>query len=109
MIILRNKNFSEELPSPQEQAKSSQELLIEQMKTQRALMQTQRQRERLQAEETQSRMKSLRQAQKIEKDKDEEQQKSNIRVKKLESDEGAKNVGLYKTKTRAVPPVPMKV
>lgn len=112
MIILRNKIFAEPqalTPDSNEQ-QNSQELLIEQMRMQRALLQNQRQRQKIQAQESRDRIKRTQDAQKLEQRRDEQEQKNQIRVKRLEMDrDEAKNVGLYKTKSHPVPPVPMKV
>ena len=91
MIVLRrSKSFS----SPeQSQEVTSRDLLVEQMKQQRQLLQTQRLREKLQAQERRDMM------------------KNQVKINKIqaEQNDGAKNVSLYKTRAKTVPPVSMKV
>lgn len=87
---------------------NSKDLLIEQMRLQRALLQTQRQRQQVQAQESRDRMRQIQSAQRIEQKKDEQESKNELKRRKLEVDEGAKNVGLYKTRSNPVSPVPMK-
>lgn len=104
MIILRNKNFSTT------DDVTSRDLQLEQMRMQRQLLQTQRMREKLAAQERRDAMKTLQQSQKDDTDEKESQAKNQIRLKKLDNEEtGAKNVNLYKTRSKVVSPVPMKV
>ena len=64
----------------------------------------------MQSQETRDRLRVINNAQKVEQQKDEVQSKNALKVKKLEEDDNsAKNVGLYKTRSKAVTPVPMKV
>ena len=98
----------EQQPNPGEQIKTSKDLLVEQMKLQRVLLQTQKQRQQVQAQETRDRMRQIQSAQKIEQRKEEQEDKSDLKRRKMEVDEGAKNVGLYKSRSNPVAPVPMK-
>lgn len=95
-------------PNPQAPVQNSTELLVEQMKLQRALLSVQKHRQKVQAEENRDRMRSLQNAQRIEQKRDEQENKNMIRRKKLEENEGAKNVSLYKTRSKGTDPVPMK-
>ncbi|MBP3732538.1 MAG: hypothetical protein J6I84_04755 [Bacilli bacterium] len=109
MIVLRrSKSFS----SPeQSQEVTSRDLLVEQMKQQRQLLQTQRLREKLQAQERRDMMKNLREAQKDSDEDKNDQMKNQVKINKIqaEQNDGAKNVSLYKTRAKTVPPVSMKV
>ena len=113
MIVKRSKSFAapqeqEQQPSNEQNVASSKDLLVEQMKLQRALLQTQKQRQQLQAQESRDRLRQVTTAQKIEQRKEEQEDKNNLKARKMEIDEGAKNVGLYKSKSTAVQPVSMK-
>ena len=101
---------AQQAPSQQQAATTSNELLIEQYRLQRLMLQTQKQRQMLRAQEERDRLRRLNNAQKVEQRKDEVESKNALRVKALENDsqDQAKNVGLYKTKSTAVAPVPMK-
>ena len=94
--------------NPEEQAKTSKDLLVEQMKLQRIMLQTQKQRQQLQAQESRDRMRQVQTAQKVEQKKEEQEDKNDLKRRKMEVDEGAKNVGLYKSRSNPVAPVPMK-
>lgn len=98
----------EQQPSPEEQVKTSKDLLVEQMKLQRVMLQTQKQRQQAQAQETRDRMRQIQSAQKVEQQKEEQEDKNDLKRRKMEVDEGAKNVGLYKSRSNPVAPVPMK-
>lgn len=69
-------------------------------------------RQRLQAEERMQEMKAQRDAQKIEQQKDEQQKDNQIKVKKMENQRESANdtnLPLYKTKSKPVKPVSMKM
>lgn len=123
MVILRKSKLFAAIPSavnkpgtPQEQEqqnpdepmKTSKDLLVEQMKLQRIMLQTQKQRQQLQAQESRDRMRQIQNAQRVEQKKEEQEDKNDIKRRKMEVDEGAKNVGLYKSRSNPVAPVPMK-
>ena len=118
MIVLRSKSYADPSYSPeppsqpqQENPLTSKELMIEQMRQQRQLMQTQRLRQKIQAQEARDRMRALQTAQRMDKEEKAEDAKNNIKVKKLENQDNsavAKNVPLYKTRSKLVAPVPMK-
>lgn len=94
-----------------EQQRSSKDLQIEQLRLQRQLLETQKLRQRIQAEERMQQLKANRQAQKIEQQKDEQQQDNQIKVKKIESQSNSdkfNNTPLYKTKSKPSPTVSMK-
>jgi len=112
MKILRNKFFAvSELPNSAQQmppSPTSKDMAMEQMKLQRQILQTQRMREQIQAQESRDRMKNLQTAQRIEQQKDEQLSKNRIKVAKLDKDKGAENVSLYKSRSKITEPVPMK-
>ena len=123
MVILRKSKLFAAIPSavnkpdtPQEQEqqnpdepiKTSKDLLVEQMKLQRIMFQTQKQRQQLQAQESRDRMRQIQNAQRVEQKKEEQEDKNDLKRRKMEVDEGAKHVGLYKSRSNPVAPVPMK-
>ncbi len=116
MRVLRSKSFANPLfnnNSPQDQQTkevTSRDLQIEQMKQQRQLLQTQRMREKLQAQERRDVLRHIRHANKDAAEEKADQVKTPTRLTQEQNDqnEGARNVGLYKTRAKAVPPVPMK-
>lgn len=117
MIILRSKFFADEQEqaaqnlqeSINQQQITSRDLQIEQMKQQRQILQTQRLREKIQAQERRDAMVNLRQAQKQQAKENNDDIKNQIKIAKNQAqEEGAKNVSLYKTRSKAVQPVPMK-
>jgi hypothetical protein len=80
------------------------------MKQQRQILQTQRLREKIAAQERRDSMKNLADAQKQEAKQNESETKNLIKTAKVQDQrEEAKNVGLYKTRSKPVQPVPMKV
>ena len=107
MIILRKKIFS---TTDNTENVTSRDLQLEQMRMQRQLLQTQRLREKIAAQERRDAMKNLQRSQKEDAEEKSSQAKNQINVKKLENDDlGAKNVNLFKTRSKVVAPVPMKV
>ena len=67
-------------------------------------------REKIQAQERRDSMKNLRAAQKDQEERDDNDIKNQIRIQKAQDakDDVARNVGLCKTKSKIVQPVPMK-
>lgn len=129
MIILRNKRYSDyvpklgetakvdngqeqpnqQLPSQGEQQVTSKDLQLEQFKLQRQQQLILHQQAMLQQKETLQRQRELVQRQKMENDKDESDNKDRIKIRQQEIKNGkADNTGLYKTKSKANQPVPMK-
>ena len=120
MILIRNKVFADlpqsqnqpnANPSPKDEMLTSKELMIEQMKQQRQIMQTQRLRQKIQAQENRDQLKAIQNAQRVEREEKDDDMKNNIKVKRIENQDNsaeAKNVSLYKTRSKIVPPVPMK-
>lgn len=129
MIVLRNKRYSDyvpkpgetakvdnergqpgqQLPSQEEQQVTSKDLQLEQLKLQRQQQLILHQRAMLQQKETLQRQRELVQRQKMENDKDESDDKDRIKIRQQEIKDGkADNTGLYKTKSKANQPVPMK-
>ena len=79
---------------------------------QRQLMMNQRMRQKLQAQERADRIKAITKSQLAEDKRDEADTKNQIKIKKIEQDNSAseaKNVHLYKTRSKMQAPVPMKV
>lgn len=130
MIVLRNKRYSDyvpksgetakvdngqgqqpsqQLPSQEEQQVTSKDLQLEQLKLQRQQQLILHQQAMLQQKETLQRQRELVQRQKMENDKDESDDKDRIKIRQQEIKDGkADNTGLYKTKSKANQPVPMK-
>lgn len=116
-MIIRRKLFAS-TPQPENKGQqpaqgfgdqmSSRDLQLEQMKLQRQLMQTERMKQKMQAEERRDEARRLMQQQKLEQQKEVEDNKQRIRIKKMESGENNVNVSLYKTKPHPTAPVPMK-
>ena len=114
---IRRKMFAS-VPQPQNnkgqevvggnQQLSSKDLQLEQMRLQRQLMQNERMKQKLQAEERRDEARRLMQQQKLEQQREVEDNKQRIRTKKMESGENNVNVSLYKTKPHPTAPVPMK-
>lgn len=95
-------------PSPDAQLRTSKDLLVEQMRLQKVMLQTQKQRQQLQAQESRDRLRQVTTAQRIAQRKEEQEDKNEIKRRKMEVEEGAKNVSLYKSRSGRVEPVPMK-
>ena len=118
MIILRNrksKSFSalDNINSAQDPNNqlTSKDLAIENMRMRRQLMLNQRMRQKLQAQERADQLKQISRAQRDEDARDEQDTKNQIKIKKIEQENSAseaKNVPLYKTRSKPVQPVPMK-
>ena len=116
MIIKRKLFANPTLEQPPEinqtrQEMSSRDLQIEQMRLQRQVLETQRMRQRIQAEERMQELKQSTQAQKIEQKKDEAREDNQLKVKKIDAQNNRKdvnNIGLYKTKSKPTPTVSMK-
>ena len=107
MIVLskKTKSFSFE---EQEQI-TSRELQIEQLRMQRQILETQKLKEKLRAQESQQRLKQLSQAQKVEQKRDMEEDKNQIKVRRIEDENNSpKNVSLYKTRSKVITPIPMR-
>lgn len=90
-------------PSPT----TSKELLVEQMKQQRQLLQTIRQRTKLEAEERKARIKAIQEAQKLEKRENSDMMKRIVKAHKDSEPKDKVNVSLYKSKSSPVTPVSM--
>ena len=116
-MIIKRRLYSDYLSGDNNQSVSqtqqvtSRSLQIEQMRLQRQLLQTQRMRQKLQAEERMERSRNLAQLQKSENQKDETQMDNQI---KLASDDRSKlnpadrNWNLVKSRTKISQPVSMK-
>lgn len=111
MRILRLKKFAEtDQENLNQQMITSRDLQIEQMKQQRQVLQTQRLREKIAAQERRDSLRNLSDAQKREAKENQEETKNQIKTAKIQDQrEEARNVNLYKTRSKPVQPVPMKV
>jgi hypothetical protein len=88
---------------------TSADLQAEQMRMQREQLKLQRQKERLRADETRRRLQMTQAAQRQQDERAEEEAKNQIRVKKMEQDNNRPdNVGLYKSRSKVVTPIPMR-
>lgn len=116
-MIIKRKLFA--YPTPEQvpeidQAKqemSSRDLQIEQMRLQRQILETQRMRQRIQAEERTQQLKQTTQVQKMEQKKDEVRDENQLKAKKIDAQNNRQeinNIGLYKTKSKPTPTVSMK-
>ncbi len=90
---------------------TSRTLLLQQMRLQRQIIQTQQARRKLEQQERLSKMKQLGQLQKTEQEKEDREKSNQVQIKK--SEDGVRkmndNTSLYKSKAKTVPPVSMKV
>lgn len=111
MRILRLKKFAEtDQENLNQQMITSRDLQIEQMRQQRQILQTQRLREKIAAQERRDSLRNLSDAQKREAKENQEETKNQIKTAKIQDQrEEARNVNLYKTRSKPVQPVPMKV
>jgi len=126
MIVLRNKKFSVPKPGemispvrqqqvPQQGNDNSQELTskdlqLEQMRMQKQILQIQHQKEQMKIKEDMARRRNLTQLNKMESEEKQTQQKNQIKTRRIEANnDKVDNTGLYKTKSKPIQPVPMKV
>lgn len=125
MIVFRRKEFAvadqgqgQIVYSPQQSDQASitnevtsRTLLLQQMRLQRQIIQTQQARRKLEQQERLSKMKQLGQLQKTEQEKEDREKSNQVQIKK--SEDGVRkmndNTSLYKSKAKTVPPVSMKV
>ena len=118
MRIRRSKFFSDpssqtqQPPTPQQELMDSKQLTLENMRLQRMIMQNQRIKQKMEAEERNSRLKSLAKMQQAEARKDETEKDNQVKIQKMTSDQqlnpADRNWRLVKSNSRPVPPVPMK-
>ena len=109
MRIKRKLFASQNTTQPEDNSQlTSRDIQLEQMKLQRQLMQTQRMKQKIQAEERNERAKRIMQQQKLEQQKEREEDRQMLRVKSMENKENNPNTSLYKTKSHPVTPVSMK-
>lgn len=126
MIVLRNKKFSVPKPGemisparqqqvPQQGNDNSQELTskdlqLEQMRMQKQILQIQHQKEQMKIKEDMARRRNLTQLNKMESEEKQTQQKNQIKTRRIEANnDKVDNTGLYKTKSKPIQHVPMKV
>ena len=125
MIVFRRKEFAladqgqgQTVSSPQQSDQASitnevtsRTLLLQQMRLQRQIIQTQQARRKLEQQERLSKMKQLGQLQRTEQEKEDREKSNQVQIKK--SEDGVRkmndNTSLYKSKAKTVPPVSMKV
>lgn len=125
MIVFRRKEFAladqgqgQIVSSPQQSDQvsitnevTSRTLLLQQMRLQRQIIQTQQARRKLEQQERLSKLKQLGQLQKTEQEKEDREKSNQVQIKK--SEDGVRkmndNTSLYKSKAKTVPPVSMKV
>jgi len=109
MIIIRK--WTRLFSSSGDNVVTSKDILIEQMKQQRQLMQTIRLKDKLRAEERKERMRSLQKIQKAKQEEDERIVKSITKAaeESTNNSEGikARAISLYKSRSTPVPPVSM--
>lgn len=101
---IRRKLFTDQAPEQM----TSRDMQLEQMKLQRQLMQTNRLRQKLEAQERRDESRRIMQLQKMEHLKDIEEDRQRVRVKKLEDKDDNVNTSLYKSKSHPIAPVSMK-
>ena len=125
MIVFRRKEFAladqgqgQIVSSPQQSDQASitnevtsRTLLLQQMRLQRQIIQTQQARRKLEQQERLNKMRQLGQLQKTEQEKEDREKNNQVQIKK--SEDGVRkmndNTSLYKSKAKTVPPVSMKV
>lgn len=79
------------------------------MRLQREQLKIQKQREQIKADELKKRLTISQSAQKQQAENQQEEAKNQIKVKKLEQDNNKpENVGLYKSRSKVVTPIPMR-
>ena len=128
MIILRNKKFAD-IPKPGEtlsekgansegnagestssQEVTSRDLQIEQMRLQKQLLLIQHQKQQMRVKEEMAKRRQLQQLSRMESEEKQSQRSNQVKVRKMEADkEKPDNTSLYKNRSQAVAPVPMKV
>lgn len=109
MIILKKKSKVFAQQGNNGSNPSSNDLMVQQMKLQKQVMETQKQREKLRSEETRKRLQVMQRTQKMQNEQDEEQREDQIKAKKLEMENNKPdNQGLYKSKSKIVTPIPMR-
>lgn len=92
----------------QTQEVTSRNLMIQQMRLQRQLIQTQQARRKLEQQERLAKSRQLNQQQRMEAEKDMREDSNNLKVKAQEKESGkASNTSLYKT--RSVPNQPVSM
>lgn len=104
-----NKNVPTENQNNVTSEVTSRNLLLQQMKLQKQVLQSQLARKKLEQQENLANMRQLQQQQKQENEKNEKQASTSLKIKKSTED-GKKmndNTSLYKTKSQTVPPISM--
>lgn len=107
MIVLRKK--SKVFAQGEGSQPTSNDLMVEQMRLQRQVMETQKQREKLRSEEARKRLQIMQRTQRMQNEKEEEEREDRIKAKKLEMENNKPdNQSLYKSKSKIVTPIPMR-
>jgi hypothetical protein len=102
-MVIKRKIYAE---TPQNTAA---ELQAEQMRLQREQLKIQRQREKIKSDELKKRLQVSQNAQRQMAEDSQEEAKNQIKVKKLEEENNKpENVGLYKSRSKVVTPIPMR-
>ena len=103
-MIIKRKTYSEQSPQA-----TSAELQAEQMRLQREQLKIQKQREKIKSDEMRKRLQMSQDAQRQMAEDSQEEAKNQIKVKKLEeANNKPENVGLYKSRSKVVTPIPMR-
>lgn len=101
-MVIKRKTYSD----PQT---LSNELQAEQMRLQREQLKIQKQREQIKADELKKRLTMTQSSQRQQAENQQEEAKNQIKVKQLEQDNNKpENVGLYKSRSKVVTPIPMR-
>ena len=103
-MVIKRKTYSEQSPQA-----TSAELQAEQMRLQREQLKIQKQREKIKSDEMRKRLQMSQDAQRQMAEDSQEEAKNQIKVKKLEeANNKPENVGLYKSRSKVVTPIPMR-
>lgn len=122
MIILRKKSFADtpQQSSPQQSSAgsndaaqepmSARELQEQQLKLQRQLLQIQNQKHIMRVREDMAKRKQMTQMMRMESEEKQTEQRNQLKARSLEVNNGQpNNTSLYKTRSRIIDPVPMKI
>ena len=105
-MVIKRKTYSDSQAQAQATAN---DLQAEQMRLQREQLKIQRQKEKIKSDEMKKRLAMTQSAQKQQADSEQEDAKNQIKVKKLEQENNKPdNVGLYKSRSKVVTPIPMR-
>lgn len=117
MIVLRRKskffsnNNPSQVPPGQVPPTDPKQLTIENMRLQRMIMQNQRMKQKMEADERNARLRSLAKIQQAEAKKDATEMNNQVKIQKMEQQDrnpADRKWGLLKSSAKPTPPVPMK-